>query len=103
MLDPYFSATKIEWLNRNVEGADRAAFGTIDSWLVHRMCGEHVTDLTNASRTMLFDTGSLAWDPELCATFGVEPDSLPEVRPSAGVFGVDFRLRRRGSGGRDRR
>ncbi|MDQ5895693.1 MAG: glycerol kinase [Actinomycetota bacterium] len=88
VLDPYFSATKIEWLRQNVEGADRAAFGTIDSWLVHRMCGEHVTDLTNASRTMLFDTGTLDWDPDLCATFGVEPDSLPEVRPSAGVFGV---------------
>jgi len=88
VLDPYFSSTKIEWLRRNVEGAERAVFGTIDSWLVHRMCGEHVTDLTNASRTMLFDTGELAWDPELCATFGVDEDSLPEVRPSAGTFGV---------------
>ncbi|MCB0869987.1 MAG: glycerol kinase GlpK [Solirubrobacterales bacterium] len=88
VLDPYFSATKIEWLTRNVEGADRAAFGTIDSWLVHRMCGEHVTDLTNASRTMLFDTGRLEWDTELCEAFGVGPDSLPEVRPSAGIFGT---------------
>ncbi|MBN8866190.1 MAG: glycerol kinase GlpK [Solirubrobacterales bacterium] len=88
VLDPYFSATKIEWLRQNVEGADRAVFGTIDSWLVQRMCGEHATDLTNASRTMLFDTSELRWDPELCATFGVEPDSLPEVRPSAGIFGV---------------
>lgn len=88
VLDPYFSATKIEWLIDNVEGAEQAAFGTIDSWLVKRMCGEHVTDLTNASRTMLFDTGTLAWDPELCATFGVTPDALPAVRSSAGIFGV---------------
>jgi len=88
VLDPYFSATKIEWLTRNVEGAGRAAFGTIDSWLVHRMCGEHVTDLSNASRTMLFDTARLEWDPGLCEVFGVDPDSLPDVRPSAGIFGV---------------
>ncbi|MDQ2621961.1 MAG: FGGY family carbohydrate kinase, partial [Actinomycetota bacterium] len=67
VLDPYFSATKIEWLLANVEGAERAKFGTIDSWLVHKLCGEHVTDLTNASRTMLFDIGTLAWDPDLCA------------------------------------
>ena len=88
VLDPYFSATKIEWLLRNVEGAERAAFGTIDSWLVQRMCGEHVTDLTNASRTMLFDTGELKWDPELCTMFGVDPSSLPTVKPSAGIFGT---------------
>lgn len=88
VLDPYFSATKIEWLLGNVEGADRAVFGTIDSWLVQRMCGEHVTDLTNASRTMLFDTGKLEWDPELCEVFGVDPGSLPEVRPSSGLFGT---------------
>ncbi|HMU27254.1 MAG TPA: glycerol kinase GlpK [Solirubrobacterales bacterium] len=88
VLDPYFSATKIEWLRQNVEGADRAVFGTIDSWLVHRMCGEHLTDLTNASRTMLFDTGRLQWDPELCEVFGTDPASLPEARPSAGMFGT---------------
>ncbi|HMT05526.1 MAG: glycerol kinase GlpK [Solirubrobacterales bacterium] len=88
VLDPYFSATKIEWLARNVEDVDRAVFGTIDSWLVQRMCGEHVTDLTNASRTMLFDTGKLEWDPELCEVFGVDPGSLPEVRPSSGFFGT---------------
>lgn len=88
VLDPYFSATKIEWLRQNVERADRAAFGTIDSWLVHRMCSEHVTDLTNASRTMLFDTGELRWDPELCETFGIDPAALPGVQPSAGTFGM---------------
>ncbi len=88
VLDPYFSATKIEWLLANVEGAGRARFGTIDSWLVHKLCGEHVTDLTNASRTMLFDTGRLEWDPDLCALFGIDPASLPAVRPSAHAFGV---------------
>jgi len=55
VLDPYFSATKIEWLLQNVDGADRARFGTVDSWLVHKLCGEHATDFSNASRTMLFD------------------------------------------------
>lgn len=88
VLDPYFSATKIEWLLANVEGAERARFGTIDSWLVHRLCGEHVTDLTNASRTMLFDTAALRWDPEICDLFGVDPGVLPEARPSAHVFGT---------------
>lgn len=88
VLDPYFSATKIEWLRRNVEGAERAAFGTIDSWLVRRMCGEHLTDLSNASRTMLFNTGTLEWDEDLCRLFGVDPGSLPDVRASAGAFGV---------------
>ena len=88
VLDPYFSATKIEWLLAHAEGAGRARFGTIDSWLVQRLCGEHVTDLTNASRTMLFDTAELRWDPELCALFGVDPAALPAVRPSAGVFGT---------------
>ncbi len=88
VLDPYFSATKIEWMLQNVEGADRARFGTIDSWLVQKLCGEHVTELTNASRTMLFDTARLDWDPDLCELFGVNRDSLPTVRPSAGIFGV---------------
>ncbi|MDQ2701100.1 MAG: glycerol kinase GlpK [Actinomycetota bacterium] len=88
VLDPYFSATKIEWLLQNAPGAENARFGTIDSWLVQRLCGEHATDLTNASRTMLFDIFSRSWDPDLCELFGVDPDSLPEVRPSAGVFGT---------------
>ena len=65
-IDPYFSATKIEWLLRNVEGAGRAAFGTVDSWLLFKLTGRHVTDHSNASRTMLFDIHRLVWDPELC-------------------------------------
>jgi glycerol kinase len=88
VLDPYFSATKVEWLLENVEGAGRACFGTIDSWLTFRLCGEHLTDPSNASRTMLFDIHRCEWDIELCETFGVDPGSLPEVRPSAGIFGV---------------
>ena len=87
VLDPYFSGTKIEWLLRNVEAARGAAFGTIDSWLVHKLTGRHATDYSNASRTLLFDTAKLAWDPELCELFGVEPSALPEPLPSAGEFG----------------
>ena len=88
VLDPYFSATKIEWLIGNVPAARDAVFGTIDSWLVHRLCGEHVTDPSNASRTMLFDIGTLEWSEELCSVFGVNPEALPEVRDSAGIFGT---------------
>ncbi len=87
-IDPYFSATKIEWLLRNVEGAERAVFGTIDSWLLFKLTGRHVTDYSNASRTMLFDIRRLAWDPELCELMGVDPARLPEPLPSAHVFGT---------------
>jgi glycerol kinase len=88
VLDPYFSATKIEWLRRNVEGAERAAFGTIDAWLLFKLTGRHATDHTNASRTMLFDIRRLCWDEELCALFGVEPAQLPEPLPSSHVYGT---------------
>ncbi|HXR30283.1 MAG TPA: glycerol kinase GlpK [Solirubrobacterales bacterium] len=88
ILDPYFSATKIEWLRRNVGGADRALFGTIDSWLLFKLTGEHATDYTNASRTMLFDIRTLKWDEELCALFGVDRGQLPKPLPSAHVYGV---------------
>ncbi len=93
VLDPYFSGTKIEWLLRNVDGLEqraregRAVFGTMDSWLVFKLCGEHVTDPTNASRTLLFDIAKGAWDEDLCALLGVPVRSLPEVRPSIGEFG----------------
>jgi glycerol kinase len=87
-IDPYFSATKIEWLARNVEGAERAVFGTIDSWLLFKLTGRHVTDYSNASRTMLFDIRRLAWDPELCELMGVDPARLPEPLPSAHVYGT---------------
>ena len=87
VIDPYFSGTKIEWLLRNVEAARRAVFGTIDSWLVHKLTGRHVCDVSNASRTMLFDIRKLAWDPELCDLLGVDPGALPAPVPSAQVYG----------------
>jgi glycerol kinase len=95
VIDPYFSGTKIEWLLENVDGLrerardGRAAFGTIDSWLIHRLCGEHVTDPSNASRTLLYDIVEQRWSPELCGLLGDVPErSLPEVRPSSGVLGT---------------
>jgi glycerol kinase len=88
VLDPYFSGTKIEWLLRNAEGVERAVFGTLDSWLLFKLTGRHATDYTNASRTMLFDIRRLAWDEELCAMLGVEPERLPEPLPSAHVYGT---------------
>ena len=88
VLDPYFSGTKIEWLLRNVEAARDAVFGTIDSWLVFKLTGRHATDVTNASRTMLFDIRERRWDPELCGLLGVDPDRLPEPLPSAHVYGT---------------
>ena len=90
--DPYFSATKLEWLLARTAPADaaHAAFGTVDSWLVHRLTagGAHVTDPTNASRTMLYDIERGAWDEELLRLFGVPHEVLPAVRPSSGVFGT---------------
>ena len=86
-IDPYFSATKIEWLLRNAEGVERAVFGTVDSWLLFKLTGRHVTDYSNAARTMLFDIHRLAWDEELCALLGVDPARLPEPLPSAHVYG----------------
>ena len=87
VLDPYFSGTKIEWLLKEGGVNPGAAFGTIDSWLLHKLTGRHVTDYTNASRTLLFDIRKLQWDPELCDVLGVSPDSLPEPLPSAHVYG----------------
>ncbi|HEY7381701.1 MAG TPA: glycerol kinase GlpK [Gaiella sp.] len=94
VLDPYFSGTKIEWLLAHVDGLverardGRAVFGTVDSWLAFNLTGEHVTDASNASRTLLYDIHRGAWDAELCALLGVPPRALPEVRPSIGSFGV---------------
>jgi glycerol kinase len=87
VIDPYFSGTKIEWLRRNVEAARGAVFGTIDSWLVFKLTGAHVTDVSNASRTMLFDIRKLRWDPDLCGLLDVPPGVLPEPVPSAHVYG----------------
>ena len=97
--DAYFSATKVEWLLENADPIkmqrarpadvrERAAegevlFGTIDSWLIYNLTGEHVTDVTNASRTMLFNIHEMDWDEELLAEFDVPREMLPEVRPSS--------------------
>jgi glycerol kinase len=96
LLDPYFSATKLAWLFEHVSGAREAAkaghiaFGTVDSFLIWRLTqGQlHVTDVTNASRTALFDIRKGRWDESLCALFDVPMSCLPEVRDSAGDFGV---------------
>ena len=87
VIDPYFSGTKIEWLIREGGVDPSAAFGTIDSWLVFKLTGRHVTDYSNASRTLLFDVRSLSWDGELCELLSVQPDSLPDPLPSAHVYG----------------
>lgn len=90
VLDPYFSATKMQWLLRNVAGlaqmaADgRALLGTVDSWLAFKLTGEHVTDASNAARTLLYDLATGDWDPELLEIFGVPRRALPEIRDSAG-------------------
>jgi glycerol kinase len=95
VVDPYFSATKLEWLLRDAGLARRAAAGelaagTVDSWLVWNLTDRavHATDFTNASRTLLFDIGRRRWSEELCTLFGVPAEMLPEVRPSSGSFGV---------------
>jgi glycerol kinase len=88
--DPYFSATKLEWLLRRTDvPPSMLAFGTIDSWLVWKLTGGsvHVTDATNASRTMLLDLDSLEWDDELLELFGVDPVLLPRVAGSSEVVG----------------
>jgi glycerol kinase len=93
VLDPYFSATKIEWLLREVDGLaerardGRAVFGTIDSWILFKLTGEHVTDATNASRTLLMDITTGRWDPGMLELFGVPERALPEIRPSCGELG----------------
>lgn len=96
IVDAYFSATKIRWILDNVEGvADMAergelAFGTVDSWLLWNLTGGrlHVTDVSNASRTMLFNIHTLEWDTELLGLFGIPLSLLPEVRSSSEIYGL---------------
>lgn len=92
VLDPYFSATKLAWLlgEGGVEAGPDLAFGTVDSWIIWKLTGGavHATDPSNASRTLLFDIGKLAWSEELAAVFGIPMTCLPEVRPSSGSFGT---------------
>jgi glycerol kinase len=92
-LATYFSGPKLRWLLENVPGvreraeAGDALFGTMDSWLIWRLTGRHLTDVTNASRTMLMSLGTLDWDDDLLAAMGVPRAMLPEIRPSAEVYG----------------
>ena len=95
VLDPYFSATKLEWLLREggVDPGPRLAFGTVDTWLLWQLTGgprggEHATDPSNASRTLLFDIDALDWDDELLGVFGVPRSCLPRVSASSGRFGM---------------
>jgi glycerol kinase len=95
VIDPYFSGTKIGWLLDNVSGlrqrakAGELAFGTIDAFIAHRLTGgeRHVTDVTNASRTLLMDLKQRRWHPGMCELFGVPRELLPEIAPSAGAIG----------------
>lgn len=95
VLDAYFSGTKVKWLLENVPGLRERAkkgelcFGTIDSWLIYNLTGGrvHATDVSNASRTLLFNLHTQRWDDDLLAILGLPKALLPEVRPSAGLFG----------------
>lgn len=85
--DPYFSASKMRWMLKEGGIPPTAAFGTVDSWLLYKLTGKHLTDVSNASRTLLFGLRSLTWEEELLALFGIPRESLPEVRPSSSFFG----------------
>jgi glycerol kinase len=90
VIDPYFTATKLAWVVRHVPGAKDAAMGTVDSWLVARLSAgrDHVTDASNASRTLLFDISRGAWSEEMADLFGVPLTNLPEVRDSSGPISL---------------
>lgn len=96
--DAYFSASKIAWILDNVEGARKKAeagdllFGTIDTWLIWNLTkgSVHVTDYTNASRTMMFDIHNLCWDEKILAYFGIPKSMLPKVCPSSSVYGYTY-------------
>jgi len=96
LVDAYFSGTKLAWLLEQIPGARAAAeagdlvFGTVDSWLIWQLTGgaAHLTDVSNASRTLLFNVHTNQWDTELMALLGIEPAMMPAVQPSSGHFGV---------------
>lgn len=95
LIDSYFSATKIRWILDNVEGARKKAeegnllFGTVDTWLIYNLTDKekHVTDVTNASRTMLFNINTMKWDKELLELFEIPESMLPEVKTSSEIYG----------------
>ena len=96
VIDPYFSATKIRWILENVPGAREQAengellFGTVETWLIWKLTGGrcHVTDYSNASRTMLFNINTMTWDEEILELLGIPRAMLPEAVPSSGVYGM---------------
>lgn len=100
LLDPYFAGTKVKWILDNVEGAREKAdqgelmFGTIDTWLIYKLSGKaaHVTDYSNASRTLMYNIFDLKWDDELLEILGVPSSMLPEVKESSEVYAetVDY-------------
>jgi glycerol kinase len=96
LLDAYFSGTKVRWMLDNVPGARARAergelfFGTIDSWLLYKLSGHHVTDTSNASRTLLFNINTLEWDDELLASLDIPRSLLPRVVPSSGLAGTTY-------------
>ena len=95
LIDPYFSATKLQWILEHTDGArERAArgellFGTVDSWLIYRLTGGlvHATDPSNAARTMLFNIHTMQWDADLLKLFDIPAAMMPQVLPSSGIFG----------------
>ena len=95
LINPYFSATKIKWILQNVEGArkkaqeGRLAFGTVDSWLVWNLTEgkHHITDVTNASRTLLFNIHDLSWDDDLLEILDIPRSILPKVCSSSEIYG----------------
>jgi len=101
-IDAYFSATKIEWILNNIEGALEKArsgkllFGTTDTWILWRLTGgkAHATDYTNASRTMLFNIEKLTWDERILKKFSIPKQILPEVKNSSGIFGKTIKIGR---------
>lgn len=100
LLDPYFSGTKMRWFLENIPGlktkvnASQAAFGTIDTWLIWKLTGgqSHTTDMTNASRTMLFNIHTKQWDKQLLELFGVPQSALAKVLNSGSVFGTTAKI-----------
>ena len=99
-VDAYFSATKIEWLLKNIPGAlakarvGKLLFGTTDTWVLWKLTGGkvHATDYTNASRTMLFNIEKLIWDEDILKKFKIPPEILPRVKKSSGIFGQSVRI-----------
>ncbi|CAJ0606356.1 unnamed protein product [Cylicocyclus nassatus] len=92
-IHPYFSALKLRWLLQNVDAVKKAneenklLFGTVDTWLIWKLTGEHATDVSNASRTLLLDLRKRKWSCQLCEFFGIPPHILPQIRSSAEIYG----------------